>query len=354
MANNMVLRPQSFEQLVQFAQMAAKSAMVPAAYKEKPEDIMLAIQMGSELGLAPMASLQNIACINGRPSVYGDALIGLCRHSPTCKDIEEKVEGEGDAMVATCTATRVGSSPVIGIFSVADARKASLWGKAGPWTLYPRRMLAMRARGFALRDAFPDVLRGLITAEEAADLPADRHRGPTIEAQPQPVPEPPAPPDPQTNGTSEVVQWFKDLDAVLWQADGEGVDAIEARPDVQKMLDDHGRPKARDRLKFMLDVHRKRTTPVEADDEVTAPNEPSVEQQVANELNGYDNDPLMEPRDELQQRTSDLVSQLGHANSATITKFTANPLYVKFLAEIKSRPELLVQVRDAAIAASQR
>jgi hypothetical protein len=34
-------------------------------------------------------------------------------------------------------------------------------------------MLAMRARGFALRDAFPDVLKGLITAEEAQDYPAE-------------------------------------------------------------------------------------------------------------------------------------------------------------------------------------
>jgi hypothetical protein len=34
-------------------------------------------------------------------------------------------------------------------------------------------MLQMRARGFALRDAFPDVLKGLITAEEAQDMPVD-------------------------------------------------------------------------------------------------------------------------------------------------------------------------------------
>jgi hypothetical protein len=34
-------------------------------------------------------------------------------------------------------------------------------------------MLQMRARGFALRDAFPDALKGLITTEEAADYPSD-------------------------------------------------------------------------------------------------------------------------------------------------------------------------------------
>jgi hypothetical protein len=32
-------------------------------------------------------------------------------------------------------------------------------------------MLALRARGFALRNAFADALRGLITAEEAQDYP---------------------------------------------------------------------------------------------------------------------------------------------------------------------------------------
>src|SRR5206468_516947 len=53
----------------------------------------------------------------------------------------------------------------------ADAKKAKLWNKVGPWTEYPQRMLQMRARGFGARDGYPDVLRGLISAEEAADIP---------------------------------------------------------------------------------------------------------------------------------------------------------------------------------------
>jgi len=52
---------------------------------------------------------------------------------------------------------------------VEDAKRAGLWAKQGPWTAYPKRMMQMRARGFALRDAFPDVLKGMITAEEAQD-----------------------------------------------------------------------------------------------------------------------------------------------------------------------------------------
>jgi len=73
-------------------------------------------------------------------------------------------------MAAVCQAKRRGyAKPTIATFSVADAKKAGLWGKSGPWQQYPKRMLQLRARGFALRDAFPDVLRGLVTAEEAQD-----------------------------------------------------------------------------------------------------------------------------------------------------------------------------------------
>jgi hypothetical protein len=80
---------------------------------------------------------------------------------------------------------------------VADAKKAGLWGKAGPWQQYPGRMMALRARGFALRNAFADALRGLITAEEAQDYPQaapQQDHGPAggayaqfVKPQPEPV-----------------------------------------------------------------------------------------------------------------------------------------------------------------------
>jgi len=184
-----VLRPQNLTELTQFAQMAARSSMVPRDYIGKPENVMVAIQMGSEIGLAPMQSLQNIAVIGGRPAVWGDAMLGLCRQSPLCDDIEERTEGEGDKLTAICIAKRVGKKPVDGRFSVEDAKKAGLWNKAGPWQQYPKRMLQMRARSFALRDAFPDVLRGLVSAEEAGDMPPDTFNGTTIDATTEASPE---------------------------------------------------------------------------------------------------------------------------------------------------------------------
>ena len=257
-AISMVLRPQSFPELMQFAQMAAKSQMVPKDFVGKPENIMLAIQMGSELGLAPMQSLQNIAIVNGRPSVWGDALIGLCRQSEHCHDIREWFEGDGDGLTAFCEATRHGSNPVVQSFSVADAKKAGLWktepktkkqGRdgayevdSGPWYSYPRRMLQMRARGFALRDAFPDVLRGLISAEEAADIPRDApFTGATIEVNAEPVSTPVAATEP-TQPRRTVASFLSDLerdfaDAMASADPASAVNVILSRDNLRRALD---------------------------------------------------------------------------------------------------------------------
>ena len=153
-----------------FAKMVAASEFAPKDFRGKAESCLLAVQHGSEVGLGPMQSLQSIAVINGRPSVWGDAALALVMGSPVCEYVRETVSGDGEAMVATCEAKRRGyPQPTTVAFSVADAKKAGLWGKSGPWQQYPQRMLQLRARGFALRDAFPDVLKGLVTAEEAQD-----------------------------------------------------------------------------------------------------------------------------------------------------------------------------------------
>jgi hypothetical protein len=167
--------PANITEAIKFSELLAKSQMVPRQYQGKPEDILVAVQWGCEVGLAPLQSLQNIAVINGKPSIYGDAAMALVLASPVCEGIEESIEGEGTPNpVAVCVARRRGRAPVESRFSVEDAKRAGLWGKQGPWTAYPKRMLAMRARGFAIRDCFADVLKGLITAEEAQDYPDDR------------------------------------------------------------------------------------------------------------------------------------------------------------------------------------
>jgi hypothetical protein len=170
------LAPTNFAEADRFAQLVARSSFAPKGYAGKPGDVLVALQMGAEVGLAPMQALQSIAVINGRPSIWGDALVAICMAHHAFESIQEEVVGD----VATCTVVRRGMPPVVRTFSVDDAKKAALWGKAGPWQQYPKRMLQMRARGFALRDAFPDALRGLISREEAEDIPRETVRAEVV------------------------------------------------------------------------------------------------------------------------------------------------------------------------------
>jgi hypothetical protein len=130
-----------------------------------------------------MSALQNIAVINGRPAIYGDAALALVRSSGLLEVFREEEIGEAgkDTQGVKVTAKRKGFDEAQEVFTVADAKLSKLWGKAGPWSDYPKRMLKFRARGFILRDLFGDVLKGLRTMEEVRDTPSEINVTPLAE-----------------------------------------------------------------------------------------------------------------------------------------------------------------------------
>jgi len=69
----------------------------------------------------------------------------------------------------SCTIKRKNMTDHEEKFDLNHAKKAGLLGKQGPWTQYPERMMQMRARGFALRNRFPDALKGIKSREEVED-----------------------------------------------------------------------------------------------------------------------------------------------------------------------------------------
>lgn len=161
------------DEMWRFAQCVSTSGLAPKGL-ETPQAILVALQMGAEVGLSPMASLQNIAVINGRPAVWGDAMLAICRGSGLFDEsaFEEVWTGSGEDRACTCTVRRLPQGkPIIRSFSLKQAKSAKLDGR-DTWKMYPDRMLQMRARSFALRDTFADVLRGFRSVEEVQDEPA--------------------------------------------------------------------------------------------------------------------------------------------------------------------------------------
>ena len=167
-----VMAPSNLTEAIEVAKLIAHSGMTPKQYEGNPGAVLVAIQMGAELGLSPMSSIQNIAVINGRPSIWGDAMLALVIAHADCEDVVEDLDEK--TMTARCSVKRRGRSPVVRAFSMEDAKQAGLAGKQGPWSQYPKRMLAMRARSWALRDAFPDALRGIVSREESSDIVVQR------------------------------------------------------------------------------------------------------------------------------------------------------------------------------------
>lgn len=163
------LVPSNLSQAMELAKLIADSDLAPKDYRGKPGNVLIAVQMGQEVGLPPMSAIQNIAVINGKPGLYGD--VGkaiLLAHGFVIE--EDDVEVIKKTGMGRCRITRPGHPPCERTFSRESAKTAGLSGKQGPWTNYPERQMAWRAFWFAARDIAADVLKGLAGAEELRDI----------------------------------------------------------------------------------------------------------------------------------------------------------------------------------------
>lgn len=159
--------PQTIEEVFRLATAIAKSGMAPRDMST-PEKLTVAILHGLEIGIPPMMAINKISVVNGRPTLWGDAIPALLLSKGF--RIREEMETGPNGRAAICTVIRPNGEQIVRAFSENDAKTAKLWGKPGPWQQYPDRMLQMRARGLASRDGAADVLSGIYLAEEAQDI----------------------------------------------------------------------------------------------------------------------------------------------------------------------------------------
>lgn len=165
------IKPANLTEAMEFCKMIARSSFCPSTMRGKDGDVMMCLQMGAEIGLSPMQSLQNIAIINNKPCVWGDAALAVVQACPDYEYHREWHTGEiaDNTRKAHCLTKRKGNEEVEKTFSMDDAKQAGLWKRNDVWTKYPDRMLQMRARAFAIRDQFADALKGMSVREEVED-----------------------------------------------------------------------------------------------------------------------------------------------------------------------------------------
>jgi hypothetical protein len=162
------------ESLKLYCDLLVKGGLTPKGVS-RPEHLAVRIAVGRDLGISDTQAIANIMIVGGRPSVWGDLGWAMIRASGLLEDVETYYEGEPDTdgYTAVCKVKRVGAKrEYVAKFSLGDARAANLLNKPGPWQEYRDRQLMWRAKGFASREEFPDVLCGLVFTEEAMDIPA--------------------------------------------------------------------------------------------------------------------------------------------------------------------------------------
>ncbi len=168
-----VLFPEKFmDSLYTLAVRLAKTQAIPTHYRGKPDDTFAVMLFGAGIGMAPLQSLQNVANIHGKPSIYGSIGQALIRRSGLSK-YGIKFEFDEPTMTAKAITHRKDEDEERTYsFSQKDAELAGLWNpsKGGPWKNYPKRMLRWRAFWFLANEVYADVLQGMVGREEQDDI----------------------------------------------------------------------------------------------------------------------------------------------------------------------------------------
>lgn len=161
--------PRTFVEVELMCKALAGAGLIPAAYREKPADMMLVVMSGAELGLPPMASLRLYHVIEGVPRLGAEGVRAIIIQSPDCEYFEF---AESSPERAVWIGKKVGRPEKSITWTMERARKAGLASKAN-WTKSPEDMLNARASMQLGRLIWPHIVAGLISREEAMDGPID-------------------------------------------------------------------------------------------------------------------------------------------------------------------------------------
>jgi hypothetical protein len=181
--------PTNFEEAWRIAETLSKSGLLPQALQGKPQDVLVTILTGAEIGLSPMQSIRDIAVVKGKGYIGALLKVALVEQSPVCEKWEMV---ESTDKVATFETQRRGRKPTRLSFTIEDARRAELIG-GDNWRKYPALMLRRRCESQLCDEVYPDVIRGIATREEMEEVhggdlePIERR---TYAPPPPPPPEP--------------------------------------------------------------------------------------------------------------------------------------------------------------------
>jgi len=173
--NKLVVKREVLEwdKMMEMAEFLSKSTVIPISYQNRPENILICVDLASRMGLSPLAVMQNLYIIQGKPSFSGQAIASLIRSSGQFSNIEVNFIGEEgkDSWGCYISAERNGKT-LKGATVTMKMVHAEGWSKksGSKWLTMPEMMLTYRAYTFFGRQFAPELMMGLHAVEELEDI----------------------------------------------------------------------------------------------------------------------------------------------------------------------------------------
>lgn len=167
--------PAAFEQGQRVAKLLSSSDIVPKAYQNNIPNTLVALEMANRIGASPLMVMQNLNVIHGKPS-WGSSFIiaalNSCGRFEPLEFVYTGTEGADDWACHVLTKNKKSGAKIKGIsVSMAMAKAEGWYSKAGSkWKTMPELMLSYRAAAFFGRIHAPDILQGMHTTDEVADI----------------------------------------------------------------------------------------------------------------------------------------------------------------------------------------
>ena len=160
--------------LMKAASMLAPSDIIPDTFKNKPANVLIALEMANRMGASPFAVMQSMYIVYGNPSFSSKFLIACFNSCGRFTSIKYEFFGEPNADGYGCRAwaTEKATGEVVKSIDVTiSMAKAEGWyGKNGSkWKTMPQLMLQYRAATFLIRTVAPELAMGLRTEDEIID-----------------------------------------------------------------------------------------------------------------------------------------------------------------------------------------
>lgn len=171
---------ESFALLQRQAILLSESDLVPKEFKGKIANCVIALEMAQRVRASPMAVMQNLYIVHGKPSWSSQFIIAAINNTGRYSPL--RFETKGEEMDSACRAwaiEKLTGERLDGPWVTMQMAKDEGWlDKSGSkWKTMPELMMRYRSGTFFGRLYAPEVLMGMQSSDEVNDITSENTGG---------------------------------------------------------------------------------------------------------------------------------------------------------------------------------